>query len=317
MFATLALAQAPAPAPLAFEVASIKSAGPLDPVAIGQGKTHLGLKVDGAICDIGSFSLRDLIRTAYEVKDYQISGADALGAPLDAQRFNIQATLPTGATEKDVPRMLQSLLAERFKLVIHRETRDLPIYALSVAKGGSKLKEAEPDAPAPASAPENSSDPKPGERVLNVGPGQVRVSGNMRDGKGVTVSAGPMGEMHMTMVDGKMHMEAPKMSMLSLAEVASRFTDRPVLDMTDLKGNYQVTLELSMDDLMKVARSAGMIMGRGPSGPGAPQGVLAASDPSGSSIFSSVERMGLKLESRKAPVPFIVIDHYEKSPTEN
>lgn len=165
--ATLALAQTPptAPlafptAPLAFEVASIKAAGPLDPMAIRQGKTHLGLKVDGAICDIGSFSLRDLIRTAYAVKDYQISGADSLGTPLDAQRFNIQATLPNGATEKNVPQMLQSLLAERFKLVIHRETRDLPIYALIVAKGGPKLKEAEPDPPAPAPAPENSSDPK-------------------------------------------------------------------------------------------------------------------------------------------------------------
>ena len=111
------------------------------------------MKVDGAICDIGSFSLRDLIRTAYEVKDYQITGADSLGSPMDAQRFNIQATMPEGATEKQVPQMLQTLLAERFKLVIRRETKEQSVYALVVAKGGPKLKEAEPDPPAPGRSP--------------------------------------------------------------------------------------------------------------------------------------------------------------------
>src|SRR5580693_9478900 len=121
--ATAVRAQTPATPVLAFEVASIKPAGPLDPVAIAQGKMRIGMKVDGAICDIASFSLRDLIRTAYEVKDYQISGIDA-GAPLTVQRFNIQATMPAGATEKQVPQMLQALLAERFKLTVHRETKE-------------------------------------------------------------------------------------------------------------------------------------------------------------------------------------------------
>src|SRR5271154_6504160 len=96
--AIAAFAQTPPPSPLAFEVASIKPAGPLDPMAIAQGKLRIGMKVDGAICDIGAFSLLDLIRTSYEVKDYQITGADSLGSPIDAQRFNIQATMPEGAT---------------------------------------------------------------------------------------------------------------------------------------------------------------------------------------------------------------------------
>ncbi len=110
VFSAASAAFAQTPPPLAFEVASIKPAGQLDPVAIQQGKAHIGMKVDGAICDIGSFSLKDLIRTAYEVKDYQITGADSLGSPMDAQRFNIQATLPDGATEKQAPQMLQTLL---------------------------------------------------------------------------------------------------------------------------------------------------------------------------------------------------------------
>src|SRR5579862_6624980 len=160
--AVAVFAQAPATPPLAFEVASIKPAGPLDPTAIAQGKIHIGMKVDGAICDIGSFSLKDLIRTAYEVKDYQITGADSLGSPLDAQRFNIQATMPEGATEKQVPQMLQTLLADRFKLVVHRETRDHQVYALVVAKGGPKMKEAEPDPP-PAEPAAEPAEPKKGE----------------------------------------------------------------------------------------------------------------------------------------------------------
>lgn len=315
--AIAAFAQAPAPPPLAFEVASIKPAGPLDPMAIAQGKVRIGMKVDGAICDIGAFSLRDLIRTAYEVKDYQISGADSLGTAIGAQRFNIQATMPAGATEKQVPQMLQALLAERFKLVVHRETKDQSVYALVVAKGGPKLKESEPDPPAPEVAAADAPDaPKKGEMVIGQGSSQVRITGNMADGKGITMKGGPTGQMHMTMADGKMHMEAAKMSMSGLADTASSLVGKPVVDLTDLKGNYQVTLDLSMDDLKSVARAAGLNL---PAGPGANVGnaTADASDPSGSSIFASVQQMGLKLEPRKAPLPFIVIDHFEKSPTEN
>ena len=304
--------QTPATAPLAFEVASVKPAGQLDPMAVAQGKVRVGLKVDGQIVDIGSFSLRDLIRIAYEVKDFQISGPDWLSAsPMSVQRFNIQATLPEGATEKQVPQMLQALLAERFKLVIHRDTKDQSVYALIVAKGGPKLKEAEPD---PA-VPETPEEPKKGETVIGQGSSQMRMSGSMESGKGVTMKGGPMGQMHMTMADGRMHMEAAKMTMASLAEMATQFVGRPVVDMTELKGNFQVAFDLSMDDLKNVARAAGMNMPGG--GGDAGKGLADASDPSGSTIFESVQKMGLKLEARKAPLELIVIDHVEKTPTEN
>lgn len=318
--ATVAFAQTPAPVPgkpaLTFDVASIKVAGPLNPAAIREGKMHLGMKVDGAICDIGGFALRDLIRTAYDVKDYQIAGADALGNPLDAQRFDIQATLPAGTTEKDVPQMLQALLAERFKLVIHRETRDLPVYALIVGKDGPKLKAADPEPPAPppSDAPAAS---KPDERVFGVGSNQVRVSGNMRDGKGITVNAGPMGKMHVSIADGKIHLEAERMTMASLADTATTFAGRPVVDMTGLKGEYHVTLDLSFGDLTHAVQGAGIPIPGATVSLGSAPSVLGASDPSGSSIFASVQQMGLKLDARKAPIPFIVIDHYEKTPTEN
>jgi uncharacterized protein (TIGR03435 family) len=313
--AAAAFAQTPTP-PLAFEVASVKPAGPLDPVAIQSGKVHIGMKIDGAMVDIGSFSLKDLIRTAYEVKDYQISGPDWLGSIMTAQRYNVQATIPEGATKEQVPQMLQALLADRFKLVVHRETKDHSVYALVVAKGGPKMKEAEPDPPAASAETEPPPEPKKGEVVMGQGTSQVRISGNMEGGKGVTVKGGPMGQMHMSMADGRMHMEADRVSMATLVETLSRFVDRPVVDMTELKGNYHVVLDLSMDDLKNAAKAAGMGGMMGPAGDGGKPSA-EASEPAGSSIFMSLQQMGLKLEPRKAPLAIIVVDHLEKSPTEN
>jgi uncharacterized protein (TIGR03435 family) len=304
-------AQTPSTPPLTFDVASIKPAGPLDPIAIQSGKVKLGMKIDGAMVDIGSFSLKDLIRTAYEVQDYQITGPDWLGNAMTSQRFNVQATIPEGATKAQVPQMLQALLADRFKLVVHRETKDHAVYALVVAKGGPKMKEAEPDPPA-VETPADLPEPKKGETVLGQGTNQVRIS---QGGKGVSTNAGPMGPMHMSMSEGRMHMEASKTTMTALAEFATRFVDRPVVDMTELKGNYQVTLDISMDDLKNVAKAAGMGAMMGAADGGKPS--TEASEPTGTSIFNSFQQMGLKLEPRKAPVTIIVIDHLEKFPTEN
>jgi uncharacterized protein (TIGR03435 family) len=314
---TAALACSQTPTPLAFDVASVKPAGPLNLGAMQAGKMpRIGMKVDGAIVDIGSFTLKDLIRTAYEVKDYQVSGPDWLGNPMSAERFNIQATLPEGATEKQVPQMLQTLLADRFKLVVHRETKDHPVYALVVAKGGPKMKEAEPDPPA-SSTPTEPAEPKKGETVIGQGASQVRISGNMEGGKGVTMQGGPMGQMRMSMADGRMRMEASKANMTTLAETLTRFVDRPVVDMTDLKGNYQVVLDLAMDDLKNAAKAAGMGAMMGAPGGDGGKPSAEASEPAGSSIFTSLQQMGLKLEPRKTAMPVIVIDHLEKTPTEN
>jgi uncharacterized protein (TIGR03435 family) len=301
--------------PLTFEVASIKSAGTLDIGKMQAGKMpRIGMKVDGALCDIGSFTLKDLIRTAYEVKDYQIIAPDSIGNPMTSERFNIQATMPEGTTEKQVPQMLRALLADRFKLVVHTETKDHSVYALIVAKGGPKLKEAEPDPPASTDA-DPLPEPKKGEMVMGQGKDQVRVTGSMENGKGVTVKGGPMGQMRMSMADGRMHMEADKMSMAMMTETITRFVDRPVVDMTELKGNYHIALDLSMDDMKNAAKAAGMAAMMGP-GEAARQSA-EASEPSGSSIFMSMQQMGLKLEPRKAPMMVIVVDHLEKSPTEN
>jgi len=117
-------------------------------------------------------------------------------------------------------------------------------------------------------------------------------------------------------------MEFGKMSMPNLAEMLSRFVDRPVVDMTELKGNYQVALALSMEDLGNVARKVssetGIMMPMpGPAAGDAARAPSAAASAPSTSVFSAVQQLGLKLDPRKAPVEMIVIDHLEKAPTEN
>jgi uncharacterized protein (TIGR03435 family) len=289
-----------------FEVASVKPAAPLNAGQILSGQAHVGMRIDAARVDIGSMSLADLIRVAYRVKAYQVSGPDWMGS----ERFDVLAKLPEGASREQVPEMLQALLAERFKLTVHRESKEHAVYALVAGKNGPKLKESPPDADAPAGggAPTALEDANP----------QVRLSGRGENTQ-VSISGGQFGTAHMSMgSDGTMHLEAPKMTMAALADTLSRFFDRPVLDLTEIKGTYQVVMDLSMEDLRNAARNFGMMApglggGRGGERPAA----NAASDPGGLSIFAAVQQLGLKLEPRKVPLEAIVIDHLEKAPTEN
>ena len=116
--------------------------------------------------------------------------------------------------------------------------------------------------------------------------------------------------------------------MAGLADLLTGMTDKPVLDMTGLSGNYQVVLDASPEELIGgMMRSQGL--GFGPGGPGGPDGpggrgggpvrvqMDGASDPSGGGVFASVAKLGLKLEARKSPVETIVVDHLEKTPTDN
>ena len=101
-------------------------------------------------------------------------------------------------------------------------------------------------------------------------------------------------------------------------------TGREVVDETGLKGNYQTAVNISLADLLAAARAQGMNIPTPPPSPGA-QGAPAnapavpeASEPSGgSSIYDSVQALGLKLEPRKATIEQLTVDHVEKTPTEN
>jgi uncharacterized protein (TIGR03435 family) len=315
----VAWGQAPAPPKLEFEVASVKAAQPIQ-AQLASGKMHVGMKVDGARVDIGSMSLPELVQMAFKVKSYQVSGPAWMSADMmSAQRFDVMAKMPEGAPAEQVPEMMQALLADRFKLTFHRENREHAMYALVVAKGGPKLKESVPEPDAPASDANSKDDGKKGISIPTGDGSQARIT---QDGKGGMVvqggAGGRGGTMRVTPGPDGVHMEASKMTMAGLVEALTRFVDRPVLDMTELKGDYQIVLDLSMADILKVARATGAL----PPGalPGVPAGASAAdaaSDPSSSSVFATVQKLGLKLEPRKEPIETIVIDRLEKAPTEN
>ncbi|HWC97998.1 MAG TPA: TIGR03435 family protein [Candidatus Sulfopaludibacter sp.] len=283
-----------------FEVASVKPAGPLDPAKIMSGQMRIGKKVDKARVEYSSMSLDALIMDAYKVKSFQVVGPDWMSG-MSAPRFDIQAKMPEGATEEQIPQMLQALLAERFGLKIHKDSKEKNIYAMVVAKTGLLMKPAEalPDTPEEPNQP------------------AFKMSGNMQDGKGMTVNAGRNGTTKVNMSpDMKtMHMEISKAPMTALVEILTRMVDRPVVDMTDLKGDYQIALDLPLSTMMAMAGAMG---GGPPPGMGADGGnkMAEASDP-GTSIFESVQKLGLKLEPRKGPVETIVVDHLEKTPSEN
>ncbi|MBI4472727.1 MAG: TIGR03435 family protein, partial [Acidobacteria bacterium] len=231
--------------------------------------------------------------------------------------------------------------AERFKLSVHRENREHPVYEMVAAKGELKLKPSEPedDTPGPGAAGGAGPDaPVPGFFLgggIGAGASNVRVSA---DGRGMVVTGGPNGTMRVSPgSNGGMRLEMSKVAMPALADMLAPFTDRTVVDRTELKGTYQVTLDLPMEALLSMvqnaARTAGLPVAGLAGGAGGRLGGLggglipgvgvgtplagAASDPSGASILQAIQQLGLKLEARKAQVETVVVDHLEKTPTEN
>jgi uncharacterized protein (TIGR03435 family) len=311
---------AQAPAPLTFEVATIKTALPPTPQSMMAGKVKIGETIDAGRADYGFVNMEYLITKAYGVKAYQVSGPSWI----QSERFDILAKLPTGATKDQVPEMMKALLAERFHIAVHNETKEHAVYALVVGKGGSKLKESAAEAPEPVV---EGGKPAAAGMVMQQDGAQMKMTPS-GDGRGMTIK-GPQGNTKVSMgADGNMHMENSQMTIASFIELIGRFVDKPVVDETGLKGKYDISLDMSMGDMMTMARSAGiagvggggMGGGRG-GGAGAPGGGAApadaASDPSGGSIFQTVQSLGLKLEARKTAMPMIVVDKGDKTPTEN
>ncbi len=128
---SLAGAQAPA-----FEVASIR---PRNTADAGRGRSSID-SAPGSLT-IRNAGLSSCIKWAYHVMDYQISGP----AWLQIDKYDITAKSTGPAPMEQLRQMLQTLLAERFQLQVHRETKELPVYALVAAKSGPKLHKADPD----------------------------------------------------------------------------------------------------------------------------------------------------------------------------
>jgi uncharacterized protein (TIGR03435 family) len=222
--------------------------------------------------------------------------------------------------------MLQTLLEERFKLTLHREKKDLPMYALVVGKNGPKLKESADDPVAKdASAPAVGGAPPPppppadghsGEAAM----GRIKVGS---DGFPKLPAGAPRGAIMIMMTNGRFRLQTNKQSMAGLADMLSGQLDRPVVDLTGLKGNYDITLDYAPEEGSGIGMRIAMLGAAAPlSHAGGGEGALpVASTPdgqSGPSIFAALqEQLGLKLEAKKGPVDLLVIDHVEKVPTEN
>lgn len=252
---------------LSFEVASIRPG-----VAPDAEMIAIRMSAESSRIHYVNVSLRDLIRVAYRVMPFQVSGPDWLG-----NRFNIEARYPAGATDDQVPEMLQSLLRDRFKLQLHNESKEHAVFALVVGKNGPKLKPSEVKATDYPDSPNR----KPGTPVR----GDIQIMGS------------PTG----------MHLKGPAITLSRLCETLSMFVDQPVVDQTGLKERYDIDLTFMPDNIR---------MRGGPGGPGQGADGGAEAQPR-VTLFEAVQDFGLKLEPRKAPLQMLIVDHIEKAPTEN
>jgi uncharacterized protein (TIGR03435 family) len=275
------VAQTAAPR-LEFEVASIKPSAP------STDNVRIGMHVDGAQVNCTAWTLHDYIYIAYRVKNYQVEGPDWI----NGDRFDISAKLPAGATREQVNDMLQTLLVDRFHLKFHRVQKEFPVYALVQDKGGSKLKESNLD----------GIDPKAfAGRTDN-----VAATGS---GAGVAVDLGHGS----SFTFANEEFQVKRLPTARFADVLARFVDRPVVDMTGLKGIYDYDFKISPEDyrgmLIRSAITAGVAL--------QPEVERMAMTDIGESLASALEAAGLKLEPRKAPLDVIVVDHADHAPTAN
>jgi len=268
------------PARPEFEVASIK---PSPPPTSGQ--INAGVHIDGARVSCSQLSLNDYIGIAHKVKRHQIVGPDWLAS----DRYDIAATLPEGAKREQVPEMLKALLEDRFGMKMHRDTKEFPVYGLVIGKGGLKMTESPVDA-----------------GLDSAKPVEVKVSGGAA---GTTIDYG--NGSYFTFANNRF--EAKKLTMVAFADTLARFCDRPVVDMTELKGRYDLAIEFSPEDFramqIRAAIAAGVTL--------PPQVLQMLEHASGDSLPTALQTLGLKLEPRKAPIEVLVVDHAEKTPTAN
>ena len=259
----------------AFEVASIK------PNKSGDGRVMLGMAPTGRYTAT-NVPLRLLMQHSYNLQPFQIIGGPSW---ITSDRFDIIAKAPAGFTPDQFRPMERALLADRFKLKAHTETREMPIYELVLARADGKLG---PNLTPAKTDCEAMRGRRAGGPPAPPQPGQPIECGFM-------IGIG--------------NMNAGGMPLLELARTLSGFVNRIVVDKTGLKGNYDFHITYTPE-----ARGGlpGLPPGAPPIGADAPAG-----DPNGASLFTALqEQLGLKLDSQKGPVEVLVIDSVEQ-PTED
>lgn len=267
---------------LEYEVASIRPAQQLD------ASVKIGLHTDGSQLRFDYLSLRDCIRIAWQIKDFQVVGPDWVAT----DRYIISAKLPEGRFSEDQRReMLRNLLIERFGLKFHNDKKEFNVYALELGKNGLKLKETPPEA----------SDAAPAKGV------DVSASGSAA---GVYVDMG--GGSYYSFANDRLI--GHKLTMTRMADTLSFYTDKPTVNETGLPDDkaYDFSFDISSDDyrvmLIRSAIRAGVTL---------PPEALRLADGPTDSLFSALDAAGLKLEAKRAPLDVMIVDSANKTPSEN
>lgn len=233
-------------------------------------------------------SLAEIVRRAFRLLDQPWR----LSAPawLNESRFDLQATIPAGARSDQVPEMLQALLAQRFALVVHRESREVPGHALVVRGNGAKLREMTP------------------QELEELA--RLRQSGTF---EAQTTRTDTSALTFTSTAAGSIQAEVKGMSMNELARELTGAVGGPVVDRTGLTGRYHFTLEMPMPDLASLTGRGAGAAGSGP--------IAGASDPRGltgtimSGMVDAVQQLGLRLEAGRIPVEVVVVDTMSRTPT--
>jgi uncharacterized protein (TIGR03435 family) len=279
---------------LMFEVASIKANNSSDPehwnIATGPGDF---MRPVGGRYSVSNMPLREIVGFAYKLAgnmQYLMPGIPGWAA---TERFDIEAKAEGNPTKDEFRLMVQSLLANRFQMKIHKETRELPVFSIVLAKSG-KL--------GPQITPHTDDS-------MCAAMGQFQGFGNQSgaaptvDGKSA-LPALPCGVFTglPSSAPGRMHLGGRKITMDLIATTMSGFDNltRPIVDRTGLTGTFDLWMEFSPQ-----------VNGDGPVPPG------FQSDPTGPTLEEALqEQLGLKLDSQKAPTDVMVVDHLER-PSEN
>jgi len=244
----------------AFEVASIKASPPqVMGVPMRTGVRGGPGSSDPGLVTMENMDLFSLVAMAYGLQRHQLVAPDWLGST----RFSISARVPQGATVDQYRLMLQNLLAERFRLTVHRDRKEMAMYDLVVAKNGPKMKAAPVESGPPV--PDGLQPPLP--------------------------RAGPPPGYH-----GPANMTLPSVPMDRFAASLAGFLGVPILDRTGLAGNYEIRLRAMI---------------------GAQAAASDAAD-APPEVFTAIQdQLGLRLVPRKDLVDVLVVDHIEKTPTDN
>jgi uncharacterized protein (TIGR03435 family) len=292
-------------APQAFDVVSIRPSSPAP--AGGRGGAAGGCASDLPKVGPSRFAVANATLYALIVSAYFSNGTPFVcafvnkfglisGGPgwIRSDRFTIQALAPAGSPSYTFQQfldgkaptlqiMIQNLLADRFRLVLHRGTKEVPVYFLTVAKGGPKLERLE----------EGSC-----RRVAPIDPAKPPTSVGQEERPRCGAGSGIFGTASGMTVRWDL-------SLGEFASIVSQLLDRPVIDKTGITGMVKFNMEFAADQAIT-----------GPFGELRPS-IPEAAVPSGSSIFTAIqEQVGLKLEAATGPVEVFVIDHVDR-PSEN